>query len=290
MNAYQLLFNVTVEHRYFTNHACKSLVFVPTPGTSRLFNRPGLLFKTAANRLSVFFETSKQDRLHMYAEDGLTLIFKVFSNDANFFLYTAPAGRSQDVLLCFDNQQPTGDAVGRQLLHGDTFVSDMDYKYLNSDRIRRCLQPRDYHVPPCFIIQFTIHSDSHLLSLDQETGDARIFFISFASNRTFWKYYLMDDLSRRSLYIKDLDSSVVFEEIGEAILPGNHSAKILQSTQAIEMHERPHQRLQLKESLKESQNPRDRVLINRLPNASVSHMHSDWVGGKMEKISEIYVN
>ncbi|MCP5243658.1 MAG: hypothetical protein H6940_09555 [Burkholderiales bacterium] len=286
MNAYQLLFNVTVEHRYFTDHACKSLVFAPTHETVRSLNRPGLLWRTAVNRLSVFFEADKLDRLRMYAEDKLTMTFKVFSNDANFFLYTAPAGQTPDALLFFDNLQPTRDATGRYLLHRDPFVSENDYEDLNSERVRYCLESRDYHVSPCFVIQFTIHNDSPLLSLEQDAGDTRIFFISFASNRTFWKYYLMGDLYRRSLYIKDLDSNVAFEEIGEVVLPESRMAKILQSMQAIEMQERPPQRLQLKES----QNPRDKILINRLPNASVSHMHSDWVDGKMERISEIYVN
>ncbi|SEM90581.1 hypothetical protein [Nitrosomonas marina] len=286
MNAYQLLFNVSVEHMYFTDHVCKSLNFVPTVKTVHLLNRPGFLLKTVANRLSVFFETDKIDRLHLYAEDELSFTFKVFSRDPSFFWYTAPARPSSNALLFFDNQQSAIKTDGKQLLHRERFVSERDYQDSGSDRIRQCLESRDYHVPPCFIVQFTMLTESLLLTPGQGSEAVRNFVISFTSSKTLWKYYLMGDLSRRSLYIRDLDSKLMFEEIGKIILPGNHPARMLQSTRAIQMHELPQQRLQLRES----QNRGDKILINRLPNASVNHLHGDTVNGKMHHISEIYVH
>ncbi|MCB1986371.1 MAG: hypothetical protein KDF49_13205, partial [Nitrosomonas sp.] len=191
-----------------------------------------------------------------------------------------------NAILYFDNRQLNTDADGRQLLHDGEFVSETDYVTFNSNTLSDCLEPRDYHVRPSFIVHIAIHKDSQLLSLDQGNRQLRQFFISFASSETLWKYYFVGDLSRRSLYIADLDNTIQFQEIGNTILPGNRSAKILQSTNTIRMLERPKQRLQLKESL----DLRDKVLINRLPNASINQMYSEKIDGKMEAVSEIFVH
>ncbi|GJL74684.1 hypothetical protein [Nitrosomonas sp.] len=286
MGAYQLLYSVTVEHMYFVNHVCKSLQFVPAQATVHLFNKSGLLLKVNENRLSVFFEDDKLDILQMHAEDDLVFTFKVFSKDSNFSLYTLPDIQPQHTILYFDNQQLTKDTAGRFLLHDGPFVSEADYVDLNVDLISGDLESRDYHVRPCFIIKIVIQKDAQLLSLNQQNARFRQFHIAFASNKTFWKYYLMGDLSGRKLYIADMNNEMEFEELGNAMLPGNRTARMLQSTNAIQMHEKPLQRFQLKEYL----DSRDKVLIKRLPNASIDQINGEMVKGKMKNISEIYIH
>ncbi|MCP5244474.1 MAG: hypothetical protein H6937_00295 [Burkholderiales bacterium] len=286
MGSYQLLFSVTVEHMYFTDHACKSLEFVPTHATAHLFRQSGLLSRISENRLSVFFEDDKLDTLQLYAQDDFAFSYKVFSRDSNFSKYTLPAIQPDDAILYFDNQSLNSDKDGRYLLHDGAYVSEADYVELNAPVVTDCFESRDYHVKPSFIVHIAIQKDSQLLSLDQGNRQLRQFFISFASNKTVWKYYFVGDLARRNLYIADLDNKIQFEEIGNAVLPGNRTAKMLQSTQAIQMLEQPQQRLQLKESLE----LRDKVLINRLPNASIHQINGEVINGKIESVSEVYVH
>ena len=155
----------------------------------------------------------------------------------------------------------------------------------NSGMIGNSLDPRDYHVHPCFIINMTVTGDDVLLSPQPLDGQRR-FHISFASSASFWKYYLMDELAKRSLYIADQDNGIEFEDVGLTSLPENRSARMLRSKQAIPMNERPGQRLQLRENT----STRDTLLIKRLPNASISQIHAEAVDGKLENISEIYIH
>ncbi|MBX3639890.1 MAG: hypothetical protein KF888_05165 [Nitrosomonas sp.] len=286
MNAYQLLYSVTVEHMYFAGKICKSLKFVPTPATSRLLNRTDLLLRIIDNRLSVFFASEQLDILRLCAEDDLIFTFKVFSHDENFSYYTQPDIQPGHTILYFDNQKLNQDQAGRFLLHAEPQVSSGDFVDLESDLIRDDLDPKDRHIQPYFIIKIILRKDTPLLTLSRENVQLREFYIAFASNHSFWKYYLMDSLSGRSLYISDLDDTIEFEDAGNIVFPGNRSARMLQSTRAIPMYEQPAQRLQLKEVF----DSRDRVLIKRLPNASIMQISTEPVKGKMENISEIYIH
>ncbi len=69
-------------------------------------------------------------------------------------------------------------------------------------------------------------------------------------------------------------------------LPGDRQAVLLQSSAAIPLQEQPPQRLQLRESGAMG----DKVLIKRLPNASIHQTYSEPINGKMENVSEIYVS
>ncbi|PTN11657.1 hypothetical protein [Nitrosomonas aestuarii] len=286
MGAYQLLYSVTVEHMYFANNVCKSLQFVPTQATVNLLYKSGLLLKVSENRLSVFFEDDRLDVLQMHAEDNFVFTFKVFSKDPNFSLYTFPEIPAQHTILYFDNQHLANDTVGRFLLHSGSTVSNADYLDLNADLISGDLESRDCHVRPCFIIKIVIQKDAQLLSLNQQSGSFRQFHISFASKKTFWKYYLMGNLSGRELYIADMNNEIEFEEIGSAVLPGNRNAKMLRSTSAIQMQEKPLQCLQLMEFI----DLRGKIVIKRLPNASIHQINGEMVQGKMKNISEIYIH
>lgn len=286
MGAYQLLYSVTVEHMYFANNVCKSLQFVPTQATVNLLYKSGLLLKVSENRLSVFFEDDRLDILQMHAKDNFVFTFKVFSKDPNFSLYTLPEIPAQHTILYFDNQHLTNDTAGRFLLHSGSTVSNADYLDLNADLISGDLESIDYHVRPCFIIKIVIQKDAQLLSLNQQSGSFRQFHISFASKKTFWKYYLMGNLSGRELYIADMNNEIEFEEIGSAVLPGNRNAKMLRSTSAIQMQEKPLQCLQLMEFI----DLRDKIVIKRLPNASIHQINGEMVQGKMKNISEIYIH
>jgi len=286
MGAYQPLFNISVEHAYFADLACKSLEFVPTDTSIALLNKTGLILKSSQSGIAVFYENDKMDILRLHAADYLALTFKVFPKDPYFLRYTFPDIQKDDSVLFFSNQDVTQDAEGKQMLHHDEFVSEQAFTQINSEQFEDIFDRKDYLVKPTMIVQVLITDEDAGLCSENLDADLRNFYIRFSTNEAFWKYYILGDLSRRSLYIADLDNEVQFENVGNITLPGRREAIMLQSSVAIDMQEQHNHRFQLRESGSMG----DKVLIKRMPNASISQMNGEMIGDRMENISEIFIN
>ena len=286
MGAYRLLASVTVEHAYFAENNCKMLEFVAAGSCAAKLRNAGLLVKSSQSGVAIYFDEEKIDILRLHAKDNLTLAFKVFSKDNNFFRYTSPGAPPDDSLLFLSNRQITRDATGKQMLHTDPSVTAAAWMKLSADPLPEILERKDYFVKPVFVLQLSITAGAQGLCSDKLDAAVRKFYIRFATNQTFWQYYILGDLSKRNVYISDLDSAIQFENLGNILLPGNREAVQLRSSKAIALCEQPSQRLQLKESTGTG----DRILIKRLPNARVDQVHGEVLGGAMENISEIYIN
>ncbi|MER0215862.1 MAG: hypothetical protein DU481_06645 [Nitrosomonas sp.] len=286
MGAYRLLVNVTVEHAYFSGQHCKTLEFIPSESCAVLLRRAGLLLKSSESGIAVYFDEEKINILRLHAEDDLVLTFKVFSKDNNFFRYTAPGAPPDDSILFFDTQQVTRDAADKQLLHPDAYAAADAWLKLTADPLPDILERKDYLVKPVFIVRVCITAGAEGLCSDKLDAAARKFYIRFNTNQTYWKYYILGDLSKRNVFITDLDNALQFENLGNVTLPGNRTAIQLLSSKAIPLHELPDQRLQLKESTGTG----DRVLVKRLPNASVEQVHAEMISDKIASVSEIYIN
>lgn len=288
MGAYQSLFNFAIEHTYFTDLVCKSLNFIPTDLSAALLKKAGLLLKPSENGISVFYEENKKDILRLHAEDaedGLKLQFKVFSKDPYFLTYTTPAAKADDSVLYFSNKQLTQDEAGRQRLHSDGYVSETAYQKMTSAELSGVLSQKDYLVKPNLIVQIVITADDPIFRGTPDAA-AKRYYIRFNTHLTFWKYYILGELVKRQIYIADLDNEIKFEDIGNVMLPGHRKAVMLQSSSAMPMQETHSQRFQLREH----GDMGDRVLIKRMPNACISSMDGKIVDGKIEAISEIYIN
>ncbi|MDV6348255.1 hypothetical protein R2083_12090 [Nitrosomonas sp. Is35] len=286
MGAYRLLANVTVEHAYFSGQSCRTLEFIPSESCAVLLRRTGLLLKASESGVAVYFDEEKIDILRLHAEDDLVLAFKVFSKDSNFFRYTAPGAPPDDSILFFDTQRVTRNAADKQMLHPDAYAAADAWLKLTTDPLPAILERKDYLVKPVFIVQLRITTGAEGLCSNKLDSAARKFYIRFTTNQTYWKYYILGDLSKRNVFIADLDNTLQFENLGSTLLPGNREAVQLLSSKAIPLHEQPHQRLQLKESTGMG----DRILVKRLPNASVEQVHGDLMAGKIEQVSEIYIS
>lgn len=286
MGAYRLLVNVTAEHAYFSGQLCKNLEFVPSESCTVLLRKAGLLLKSSESGIAVYFDEEKINILRLHAEDNLTLNFKVFSKDSDFFRYTAPGAPPENAVLFFNNQQITLDATGKQMLHPGAGVTESAWLDMTAAPIQEILDRKDYFVKPVFVLQLFITAGAQGLCSEKLDAAARKFHIRFAANQTFWKYYILGDLTKRNVYIADLDNAIQFENLGNILLPGNREAVQLLSSKAIPLHEQPNQRLQLKESTGMG----DRILVKRLPNASVDQVHGDLMAGKIEQVSEIYIS
>ncbi len=286
MGAYRLLLSVTVEHAYFLGKSCKALEFIPTESCAALLRKTDLLLKSSESGVAVYYDEEKIDILRLHAEDDLALDFKVFSKDSNFFRYTAPGAPPDNAIVFFNNRRITQDATGKQMLHSGSNATDKALIDMNADQFQEILDRKDYFVKPAFILQMLITADEQGLCSEKLDAAARKFYIRFTTNQTFWKYYILGDLSKRDVYIMDLDNAIQFDKAGDILLPGQCEAILLQSSVAIPMQEQYPQRLQLRESGSMG----DKVLIKRLPNANVDQMYEEMMNGRMENISEIYVS
>ncbi|PSJ18971.1 hypothetical protein [Nitrosomonas supralitoralis] len=286
MGAYRLLFSVSVEHAYFSGQVCKTLEFIPAGPSVAVLNNAGLLVKFSESGVSVFYQEGTLSRLRLYAEDGLSLVFKVFSKDPNFFRYTVPGVPAENNQLYFNNQSVTRDAIGKQMLHSDPSVTDQAWAYTNADPFQGMLDRKDYFANVAFVLQMFIADDEQGLCSERLAASARKFYIRFSANQTYWKYYILGELSKRNVYIADLDNTIQFNNAGSILMPGNRAAVLLQSSTAIPMEEQSSCCLQLRESGSMG----DKVLIKRLPNASINQIVGEMMNGKMENISEIFIN
>lgn len=286
MGTYRPLLSVTVEHAYFLGSNCKTLEFVPTNSCAAILRKAGLLLKSSESGVAIYFDEEKIDILRLHAEDEFALVFKVFSKDSNFFRYTTPGAPPDNAILLLNNQHITLDPTDKQMLHSDPNVTDKALIDSSSDQLEGMLDRKDYLVKPAFIVQMFVSADAQGLCSEKLDVAARKFYIRFSSNQSFWRYYISGDLSKRNVYIVDLDNAVQFNNAGNILLPGHRETVVLQSSVAIPMQEQHHHRLQLRES----GNMGDKVLIKRLPNASVNQMYGEMMNEKMENFSEIYIN
>jgi len=248
MGTYRPLLSVTVEHAYFLGSYCKTLEFVPTISCAALLRKAGLLLKSSESGVAIYFDEEKIDILRLHAEDEFAFIFKVFSTDSNFFRYTIPDAPPDNAILFVNNQHITRDTMGKQMLHSDSEVTERACVDMTSDPLQEILDRKDYLVKPVFILQVVITAGKQGLCLENLDAAARKFYIRFTTNQTFWKYYILGDLSKRNVYIADLDNTIQFENIGRILLSGQREAIQLQSPTAIPMQEQYQYRLQLKES------------------------------------------
>ncbi|OQW40042.1 MAG: hypothetical protein A4S08_05590 [Proteobacteria bacterium SG_bin4] len=286
MGTYRPLFSITVEHAYFSGHNCKMLEFVPTASSLALLRNAGLLLKSSESGVAVYFDHDNIGILRLHAADNLTLTFKVLAKDPNFLRYTAPGAPPDQAVLFFDNRAITRDDAGKQLLHSGSTVAKDSWTDIAAEPLASILDRKDLLIKPAFIVQMNINADAQGLCSDTLDPAARKFFIRFDANQTYWNYYVLGELSKRAIYIADLDNAVQFKSIGNVTLPGQREALVLQSSAAIPMQEHSRHRLQLRES----GNMGEKVLIKRLPNASIDQTFSEMVNGKMENVSEIFVN
>lgn len=286
MGAYRLLLSVTVEHVYFLRANCKMLEFVLTGFCANQLRNADLLVKSSESGIAVYFDEEKINILRLRAEDDLTLTFKIFSKDSNFFRYTSPGAPPDNAILFFSNRHITHDVSGKQMLHSDASVTENDWLDMAEIPSREVLERQDFFVKPVFILQLSITIGAGGLCSDLLDAAMRKFYIRFATNQTFWRYYVSGDLSKRNVCVTDLENIVHFTNLGNILLPGNREAIQLQSSKAIPLNEQPSQRFQLKESTDAG----EKVLIRYLPNPVVDQVHGEILGDRLEYISEIYVN
>ena len=257
---------------------------MPTAACKRLLENTGSLLKTNAGSLEIHFNQTKLDVLHLYARDKqepLVFCFKVFSKDPYVTNYTDLASFPKNSVLFFDNRRAPNPGADSIRLNQEQFVSMQDFEALTSERFDKILSKKDRIKKPFFIVNIAV-SEAHLSQPDQP----KHYGVEFATRKTRWKYYLLNELTQKNLYISDSKNEVEFEKSNGSNLIGEKSAVVFRSTTALPLLENSHYRFQLKE--KNSGN--GRTLINRLPVASPDQICLDKLQNEEITASEIFIN
>ena len=257
---------------------------MPTASCKRLLENTGTLFKTDARGLEIHFNQTKLDILNLYTQDKhepLVLCFKVFSKDPRVTIYTDLASFPENSVLYFDNHRIPNHPAEFIRLNQDKFVSMKDFEPLASERLDEILTKRDRIKKPFFIVNIAV-SEAHLTHPVQP----RQYYIEFATRKTLWKYYLLNELAREGLYISDSKNEVDFEKSNGENPTGENPAVVFCSTNALPLLEHSHYRFQLKEKNSGS----GRTIINRLPVAAPDQICIEKLHNKENTISEIFIN
>lgn len=282
------MMGIAVEHRFFPGGLCRVADFVPTQKTCSAMKKAGLLIKDMPNGIRAFYDEDKLDSLMLYVADPdepLFLGFKVFSKDACFMNYTHPPTYSEDSILCFDNLNAKNEAAGDIMLHDEEYVSEADFRKLDLFPFN-LLNARDKLIRPAFVVNIRIGMQEGGPADKRGAPAFRNYTIRFRARETFWKYYLLGDMTKRKSYIYDRNNGTGFELIGEETLSDNRTAVIFRSTEAIPLREKSECHFQLKEQGAGG----GKVLIKRLPVASACHIFREVINGKEAAVSEMYIN
>lgn len=293
MGRFSPLLTVDVEHEYFSRGYCRGLEFVPSARTRGAMKNAWLYLRPMTRGIQIFHDEDNFESLGQQAADPaepLSLEFKVFTTDPLFGGYTELEFPQEDSILFFDTQNATEDGDGRRRLTRDENTSQEDLVPLDSKEHKPffavTLDKRDRLSRPLFVLNIRV-SDA-LAGPDDtpgKSGPAR-YYLNFGGRKTIWKYYFTGDLAREHLHIADQDDEVQFQFVEREVLADDRIAFTFKSERALSLRERSEYRFQLREK----KGGNDRLLIHRLPVASVSQLGREAMDAPESLISEIFVS
>lgn len=265
MARYQQLFSVAVMHEFYAGQAVPDLRYVPAAPTAELMRRERLLLRTTAAGMELWRELADADA-PVLAEARMLLRFEVLSGDPLMRFYTALPLAAP---LRFTNRLPGADRAEQQL---------QPVKWAR--RARRDGLVNQMHEP-----LFRLDID-FLPAADVGAAPPR-WRVALASRTLHWKYFFSGALAAKQLNIVDLDASDGTEGVSFApAAPAVDGGSAYLSARALPIQKSPQQRLQLREV-----GAAGKVLIRRLPNASVEKMGKDQgPNGQSMIVAEIYIH
>ncbi|GGE72495.1 hypothetical protein GCM10008020_16470 [Massilia psychrophila] len=279
----QLIFRVSFEHAFFADGTLRCLRIEPSAACHNLLRRAGVLLRAQDDGIAAFGDGEVVERLRLHvAEAGapLNMAFLVFFTDVHFFEYTVPAWPKGQLLL-LDTARSVPDDAGRQVLHVTPYVSASAF----IERDHADLEPilgKPFLAPaPAMVLQVAVSSDL-LTALDARQ---RHFYSRFDAASSHWKYCLFG-AGEAQAAIVDLAGDMEFDHCTGVEIGGHRGADVFLSKRAIAMREVCGARFQLRAASPAG----DKVLIKRMPNASVGKHFRESKDGNQILVSEIFIN
>lgn len=281
---YRLLFRISFEHLFFADGMLKGLRVAPSEACREMLRRAGVLLRLQDDGIAAYADADTLARLRLHLDEAgglLDMAFLVFATDPHFAEYTLPAlPRGQ--LLVFDSAHASADSGGRQMLHASPFVAASALMALDDDALAPILGKRGALAPPCMLVRLAL-----TVSLVDEPAPARRrFYARFEAAASYWKYWLFGVASDTTASIADLGGDMQFDHVSGVELADKRRADVFLSRRQIAMREMPEARFQLRASTPSG----DKVLIKRMPNASLGKRFRETRDGSELLVSEIFIN
>lgn len=296
MSAYAPLLHVCARHAFFGEQAVGRFRFEPTAASVAMLVRLDILTRVSSEGLTLVCPEPTRTALRTGAEPALELEFQAWSTGASFSQVTATTAPAPDARLVFHSAQAVPETSANWRLHAAPQADASAWsRAVIPNRAAALADSGPRTARPDFHLVLAAPAIAAALA----GAAAPRFLVRFGARQTKWKYYLLSDpvLSDPAAYhaaIIDLDGELSFTPRGYTELPGRPPALTFISEQAVEMRQHPPQRLQLCERAEAGQ-PATRILIKRLPNASVAAVGRDVAAGSNEAdgdttlVSEIYI-
>ena len=281
-SSYQLLFRVSFGHAFFADGILRALRIAPSPTCRDMLHRAGVLLRAQDDGLAVYGDEAAAARMRLQVEEAggvLNMGFLVFVTAPHFFDYTMPAW-PKGKMLFLNTAASFPDHAGRQMLHATPFVPASAFLEPGHADLKPILARCVLASTPSMVLQVAVTSEL----LDATTLRQREFHVRFDTASSHWKYYLFgfDDTQND---IVDLTGDIEFDHVSDVAIAGR-SADVFVSKRALPMREAAPARFQLRAGSPSG----DKVLIKRMPNASVGKRFRDLKDGNEILVSEIFIN
>lgn len=262
MARYEQLFSVAITHEFYADRPVPDLRYVPAAPTAELMRRERLLLRTTKAGMEVWRELAEAAD-ESPAEARMLLRFEVLSADPSMRFYTAMPLTAP---LRFTNRAPGADRA-------QPLLRPAKWAHRNS-------QVNQLHAP-------LFRVDIDFRPAPGAAAEAPVWRIALASRALHWKYCFSGALAAKQLEIVDLDAADGVAGLGFArATPAVDGGSAYLSVRALPIQKSPRQRLQLREV-----GAAGKVLIRRLPNASVEKMGKDLgPNGQSMIVAEIYIH
>lgn len=309
MSTYVPLLHLGARHAFFGEQAINRFRFAPSAATAAVLARLNIVCHANTDGLTL----AAPEALHRALRSGtaataaaLELEFFAWSTGASFSLVTAPAPPTASTRLLFHGACAVREGGNNWRLHA---AAEADASAWQPTTIPHRAAARDDSTLSALRPAFQMVLDGAAIAAALRESTTPRFLVRFGARRTHWKYYLPSELlalvpAGSAPAIIDLDGVLNFTEAGLTELPGQRSALTFISEQAVDMRQHPPQRLQLCAqgvgsviglAANPARRTANRILIKRLPNASVAAVGRDVAAGSNGAgsdamlVSEIYI-
>lgn len=282
-SSYKLIFRVAFEHTFSADGILRSLRIVPVAACHDMLRRAGVLLRVEDDGIAAFGDAATVERLRLHiteAGEPLKMAFEVFATDPNFFEYTLPAW-PQGKMLFLDTGCAVADDAGRQMLHATPFVTAS--AFVDRDQAVPAQGPGKGALTPSLAMLLQVTVSTGLL--EEPDAGRRHFHARFDAASSHWKYWLFGS-DEADIAVVDLAGVMAFDRFKDVGIAERRRADVFLSRREIPMREVSPSRFQLRAATAAG----DRVLINRLPNASLGRRFGDSKDGNPILVSEIFIN
>ncbi|MBP2857251.1 hypothetical protein J8657_06515 [Dickeya oryzae] len=270
MSDYDVLFQLRIEHEFFTG--CTSLPFYGEwlPGSQQAATSIGLLTKPQADGVLVL-----ADRTHpaLQAVEHVTLRWWFSSREPNFFSYTDTSVTDASGLL--EPKTPHFRYTLNGAEPGEVRLET------SSDRLTEA----SHRLRPStkgwlWLVDIEINATAITAFLNRRTEP--VFIMPFRCQRRRWKYLFTAPYVNTNTCIRDNCQNNQFDYLGEEILANGQRAQAFISCEPLRIQKKSDYYFQLYQD--------NTVLIERLPVAMPQHQCRFQTDKSFDVVSEIIVN